>query len=101
MSWLSASSSARQLASVGQLGERQAAVGRAAQLIADAARLLGAARARVLQPRLGAGARLALVGDGGLGGAQVLGGLAVGGVGGGQRVGGGLAVPARPWPARS
>ena len=42
------------------------------------------------QPRLGAGARLALVGHGGLRGAQRLGGLAMGGFGCGERVGGGL-----------
>ena len=48
--------------------------------------------ARILQPRLGAGARLALVGHRSLGGAQVLGRLPVRGVGGGERIGGGLAV---------
>ena len=85
----------RRRRSAGQLGERQAAVGRAAQLIADAARLLGPARAGILEPGLGAGAGLALVGDGSLGGAQLLGGLAVGGVGGGQLVGGGLAASSR------
>ena len=55
----------------------------------------------LLEPGLGAGAGLALVGDGGLGGAQLLGRLALGGFGGGKRVGGGLAAQLGGWPARS
>ena len=86
MSWLSACSRRRQLGVGLQLGQRQAAVGRAAELLADAARLLGAALARVLEPRLDAGARLALVGYGRLRGAQLLGSLPVRGIGSGQRI---------------
>ena len=90
VSWLSASSRRGSVGVRRQLGQRQAAVGCATELLADAACLLAATGACAFQSRLDAGARLALVGDGRLRRAQLLGRLPVGGFGGGERVGRGL-----------